>query len=709
MNFRFSVYTISFFLLLIFAGCEQEFDKYYKVPDNLIGTVLDVLKEDGNYRQFCKALELADYDDIIGKTGNFTVFAPNDSAFQEFFRVSGYASLDDIPEEELRSIVMYHIVFWSYSKYKLLYGLGIEDENSGYSTDNFRKETKYRPPVSSEADSAGRLFNVYHDYKFLSVFSSEYFGENNLDASNNYGFLYPGSVFTGFHVDNSSIREYDIPAQNGWIHKIDKVLVPADSHEQLLKKHPEFSDFKALLDKRASFIYDDISTRQQNGQGDINDDGKLDSLFRKNYKLNSVSYSLDMENIDGNGQNKVFTLFAPTNSALQRFLSERTTGYSSFADFDNFWMNWYLGHYIGYNYWPSQLSAMTKDWPMPLTSADPDCNISPEEIEFSKMASNGPFYGINTYLLPKDFETAAGPVFGNKDYSWFCELLIFYTIDVLLNNEDIRYTVFAPTNAAMASAGYSARDGLGGFGLYHSQNPLSPVIRSRAVDLIKSHIISGELDGSDFEAGTFIKTLQNTYLGITEEGIYGGGDIIVSKVGSPETGGSNGIVYPLDKMLISPSLSMLNVLADQAKHPEFQEFFKLLQQSGLILLDDDFNYTLLSNLATGVYYTCMVPTNQAILDGISSGSIPADPEALRQFLRYYFIEGSIFSDGKNSGNFKTTRYADDSHNNYSTLEIINSMNDLEVRDHQGNVSKAVSGNIMTTNGVIHQLESLLFY
>jgi uncharacterized surface protein with fasciclin (FAS1) repeats len=709
MNFRFAVYILFSFPILILSGCEQQFDKYYRVPDNLIGTVLDVLKEDGNYTLFCRALELADYADIIGRTGNFTVFAPNDSAFDEFFRESGYATLEDIPKEELRSIVMFHIVFWSYSKYKLLYGLGIEEENTEYTTDNFRKETKYRPPVSAEADSTGRLRNVYHDYKFLSIYSSEYFLENKLDAGYNYGFLYPGSFFTGFNTDHATILKYDIPAQNGWIHKISKVLVPPDSHEELLKKHPEFSDFKSLLDKRASYNYDAFSTRQQNGEGDINNDGKLDSLFRKFYKLNSASYSLDMENIEGNGQSRFLALFAPTNAALQHFLSERTTGYSSFADFDKFWMNWYLSHYFGYNYWPSQLATMTKDWPMPLTSTNPDCNISPDEIAFTQMASNGPFYGINSYLLPRDFETAAGPIFGNKDFSWFCELLVFYNIDVLLNNEDIRYTLFAPTNKAMASAGYSARDGLGGFGLYHSQNPLAPVIRSRAVDLIKSHIIAGELSESDFVTGTFVKTLQNTYLGIAENGIYGGGDPAVSQVGSPKSGGSNGLVYPLDRMLISPSLSMLNVLGDQAKHPEFQEFFKLLQQSGLILLDEDYNYTLLSNLATGVYYTCMVPTNQSIIEGRASGTIPTGIEELKQFLRYYFIEGTVFSDGKIAGIFKTTRFADDTHNNYSTVEIINAMNELSVKDHQGNIRQVISGNIMSSNGVIHQVESLLFY
>jgi uncharacterized surface protein with fasciclin (FAS1) repeats len=693
----------------LFTECEQQFDNYYKVPGNLIGTIVDVLKEDGNYTLFCQALEMVDYADIIGKTGNFTVFAPNDSAFREYFRQSGYAALDDIPAEELRSVIMYHIVFWSYSRYKLLYGLGIEEENSAYTTDNFRKETRYKPPITAETDSTGRNFNTFHEYKYVNVFSSEYFQEHKLDGSFNYAFFYPGSSYSGFQVDNARILQYDIPAQNGWIHKIDKVLIPPDNHEQILNKHPEFSEFRALLNKWADYTYDDASTHQQKGDGDINNDGKLDSLFRKTYQLNSNIFSLDVENVDGNGQSRTLTLFAPTNEALQQFMIDHTTGYSSIHDIDTYWINWYLSHYIGYNYWPSQLAHMTTDWSMPLVSITADGNVGQDNIVFSRLSSNGQFYGINKYLLPRSFEMAAGPVFGNKDFEWFCELLIFYKVDILLNNPDIHYTVFAPTNEAMAMAGYSAREGLGGFGLYQAQNPLSPVPRSRAVDLIKSHIIAGEMQPGDYEAGTFLKTVQNTYIGVEEGGIFGGGDPVVIPLGTPENSDVNGIVYPIENMLISPASDILEVLSDQTNHPEFLEFFKLLQASGLILLDAGFNYTLLSNLATGVSYTCMIPTNQAIVDGKAAGLIPDDPEQLKQFLRYHFIEGMVFSDGRNGGTYKTTRYADVTHNNYSTLNVLNEKYNLRVQDHQGNIRHVLTGNIMTSNGVIHQIDSLLIY
>ena len=148
------------------------------------------------------------------------------------------------------------------------------------------------------------------------------------------------------------------------------------------------------------------------------------------------------------------------------------------------------------------------------------------------------------------------------------------------------------------------------------------------------------------------------------------------------------------------------MLSALGENPEYREFFKLLQQSGLVELDEDFNYTLLSNLATGVSYTCMVPANQAIIDALGAGLIPSDADELKQFLSYYFITGTIFTDGKNSGIYKTTRYEN---NEYSTIEVINAKDDLKVTDHQGNTRQVISGNIMTADGVIHTIESLLYY
>ncbi|KON26304.1 hypothetical protein AC481_07420, partial [miscellaneous Crenarchaeota group archaeon SMTZ-80] len=180
-------------------------------------------------------------------------------------------------------------------------------------------------------------------------------------------------------------------------------------------------------------------------------------------------------------------------------------------------------------------------------------------------------------------------------------------------------------------------------------------------------------------------------------------------VGIALSGGTNGIVYPIDKMLISPGRNILNTLTDQVNFPQFQEFFKLLFEAGLILFDQDGNYTAMDNISTGVDYTCFIPGNSTIINAKGLGLIPDDTEELRQFLRYHFIEGVIFDDGKSSGMYSTTRYENEEENIFSEIEIKNEKHNLQVLDNQGNTRTVTTPNLMATDGVIHIIDELLFY
>lgn len=696
-------------VLLMCTACEKKFDEYYKVPDDLIGTILDVLEEDGNYSQFIRAVELVEFDDVLGKTGNFTVFAPDDDAFSSFFSESGYASLEDIPEEELKSIVYYHIVFWAYSKFMLQYGLNIQDEEIDYTTFNFKQPTRYTPPRTVEYDTLGRRFTVVHETKYIPVYTSEFFTELDLDPSANYTFLYPGSSFNGFHVDRAEVTEYDVPAQNGWIHRINKVLVPPRNHGEILRDMPEFSTFKRLLDKNTVYEYSNSYTITQDNEGDVNEDGILDSLFLKMNSIFPSGSSPDVENVAYDGYQNILILFAPTNDAIQEFLISRTSGYSSIYDIGEFWINWYLTHYIGMNYWPSQYRTLTEEWDRDLTSSLVDCNISEGDIHFSQMASNGPFCGLNKYFLPKIFESIAQPIMGDKAYESFSNMIVFYLVDKLLNEDNLVFTLFAPSNDAMTAAGYSFRDGLGGYGLYHSSNPLTPLSPRVAKDIVSTHVVFGELGDEGFEEGTFIETAQNTYIGVNQDGIFAGGDQTPSHRGAPELVNGKGIVYRIDRMLVAPDNTIFDIISNPGTYPQYQKFFQLCRESEMVVLNADLVPQSLDNISTGTYYSCFIPTNEALEEGLANGHIPMDADSLQQFLRYHFVEGVIFDDGKKSGEFNTTRVDEVSGYLFNTIEILNEKYNLSIRDNKGNTRTVITADQMAQDGVIHQIDSYLLF
>ena len=170
-----------------------------------------------------------------------------------------------------------------------------------------------------------------------------------------------------------------------------------------------------------------------------------------------------------------------------------------------------------------------------------------------------------------------------------------------------------------------------------------------------------------------------------------------------------GVLYKIDRMLISPRYSIFEILSNPGTYPQYQKFYQLCYQSGLILLDENQNPVSLNNISTGTYYSCFIPMNEVLEAGIANGTVPSDPVELEKFLRYHFVEGYVFSDGEKSGEFNTTRIDEDSGYLFNTIEIINQKNDLKIKDNLGNIRNVISANHMAEDGVIHLIDSLLLF
>jgi uncharacterized surface protein with fasciclin (FAS1) repeats len=278
----------------------------------------------------------------------------------------------------------------------------------------------------------------------------------------------------------------------------------------------------------------------------------------------------------------------------------------------------------------------------------------------------------------------------------------------LLNEENLEFTLFAPTNDAIQQAGYIFRTGLGGFGLY-GPDPFYPISRKEATDIVNTHIIFGELSMSDFEEGTFIETSQSTFLAVEQDGLYAGGDVTPSKIGDSKIVSGRGIVYEIDRMFVAPNKSIFDIISDPAIYPQYQKFYQLCYESGLLVLDTDNRPQNLDNVSVGTYYSCFIPTNEALESANADGSIPADVDSILQFLRYHFVEGVFFPDGEKSGIFNTTRIDEESGYLFNTIEVLNQKYDLRIKDNMGNIRNVVNPNHIVEDGVIHQIDSCLYF
>ena len=96
-------------LLTIFAiSCDS--DDNGNVITQLDPTISEFVAANTNYTSLLAALERANLTATLNGTDNFTVFAPNNAAFATFLNDNGFASLEDVPEDLLRNVLLNHVV-----------------------------------------------------------------------------------------------------------------------------------------------------------------------------------------------------------------------------------------------------------------------------------------------------------------------------------------------------------------------------------------------------------------------------------------------------------------------------------------------------------------------------------------------------------------------------------------------------------------------
>ena len=158
--------------LLIFSSCEKEDDapKDPMQPES----IADIASANADFSTLVEALIKTDLVETLSGGGDFTVFAPNNDAFDALFSALGVSGIQDISAEDLKPILLYHV-------------LG-EKKTSGMISAGY---------YSTMSPAQGRTASMYIG--------------TDMGVSIN---------------DAADVISADIEASNGVIHVIDAVLIP---------------------------------------------------------------------------------------------------------------------------------------------------------------------------------------------------------------------------------------------------------------------------------------------------------------------------------------------------------------------------------------------------------------------------------------------------------------------------------------------------
>ena len=225
------------FLLLtvtvLLTNCKKkQWDEYYGRPDTLEPPIYKLLESKGKFKQLLALIDKSGYKNTLSTAGYWTIFAPNDDAFQQFFQTSGYSSISAIDSTRAQAMVQYMLVFNGFNKDRL----DDYQANTGWVPDiAFRRRTAFYNSFYTDtpfnaakvkaisSNRNGGYVLAENNHKYLPYFSDKYFQQKSLTAAD-YTYFYPTSQYAGFNVVDAKVLEKDMPCENGVIHEIDKVI-----------------------------------------------------------------------------------------------------------------------------------------------------------------------------------------------------------------------------------------------------------------------------------------------------------------------------------------------------------------------------------------------------------------------------------------------------------------------------------------------------
>ena len=679
-----------FMLLLLSYSCKKNTFDEYERPDWLAGKVYTQVKAEENLSTFAKCLELTGYNDVINTSGSYTVFAPTNEAFQEYFNQnSKYKSVEDIPADELLSLVKYHIVQnpWSRDQLRSLDVNGwidpedeYNDKPRGYKRETLLMEKDHKYGVKTILGDRDQLIIVdtlqsswnrkviTNSRKYAPIFYQEYFGIYNLRLSD-YSFYFdrPFDNSDDIYYVNSKILGDEIFAENGFVYKVDRVVEPLPNAYEVLSDKDnayDYSEFLSLVEEFPSFSYNEQKTFDQAGA----DQGlKVDSLFDLTFP--DLTFDITSEKtkapISGGSFSNDVTirfhhgLIAPTNQAFDEFVQQYVAGsdqWGSLKDMPQRVKKIIANAYFSIN--PIYESDIENGF---YNGEEDVVTLDPGTIVQKIYGSNCTFLGVNKAVVPRAFKSIAGPVYRQPGYYTIMNAIEYSGLLSVLKKEEGEKMLFVESDANLrldSSLFYINRkidnityEGFYGYELVRPRKRHDYSVEELRI-LLMNQIAVEQPKG--IAKKEFLKTMAGNYLiwdneHTTVQGSdfskFGlkGSEVVTVKPRQISTDTDNGNTYQADSWFgftINTIYSKISA--------SFSMFDSLLTKAGLALPKESrYNF-----LSSNKIYTIFAPTNQA-LEAIQADTLTGTN--LENFLKLHFIQDEIiFTDGKLSPGYYTT-------------------------------------------------------
>jgi uncharacterized surface protein with fasciclin (FAS1) repeats len=692
---KIKILLLLFGLCIIGSSCKKNYGQFYAAPAGQAGHIYEQIAANPSLSIFKSAIDkVPGLKDILNTSGLYTIMAPNNDAFNKYFASQKYNSIDDVPKDQLSQLIKFHVL-----KYMLFQVNFLNPGITKLSFGQYKFETQDVMAFNEKINGISK--NIYYPGKQMQVYTPYFFTLNSVTLSD-YQTVYGAdshiSNDTQLNAMGGAVIIKDIAAGNGVIHIVDKVLVPPNNVFQEIDTNPEFADYDALLRKRfLTYAYNKTATLAQGNNGDVNGDGITDSLWNRTFSINPY---LDNENaLTTDGLNNLIsiTAFIPTKIAFANYLNTKFLYPNGFGTMDNVPTSTlqllYNSHFTNSLDWPSKIGVSEAS-----TGGDA-FTVSPSDVVNVKMASNGLFYTVNRVFEPAAFKAASGPAFFSPNYSYLANLLNQSGLLSLISSNLGTFTLLGATNAGFANAGVTLSGNT--FFKVRTTGPSPTVMTAAEIQkLLGNNILVGSFNTSTLTDG-FYPTQSGSFVAIKGGQITGELRNNPTSIINPNISGTNGYFQGTDQIVPDAQRSIFdNVNSSVASAPTTPYKFKELCALAGVLSKD---FVAITAVDAGTQYTLFAPSNEAIIAAQSAGVLPktgaqgtttltsAGAARLFNYIKYFFVKKSIFTDGKVTGTFPTSK----TDVNFNTIPLTVSYpgNVLTVTSVDGVQAKALVNNL----------------
>ncbi|UCH14995.1 MAG: fasciclin domain-containing protein, partial [Bacteroidales bacterium] len=704
-------------------------------PGNFSGSIYDALDSTGLFNYFILGVDTSEYGNQLKNT-LVTVIAPSDKAFEDYLEKHGYNSISGIPKNKLQNLIGHHIITWPQEP-----DIFREDPNLFKRQTNMPQDTVIKYDIISETDRT-----VHQESKYLQFYCPEIL--NYYEGTEDDYYILTGteiSPATGFNIYDVPVDSI-LPYGNGWVYYVDQVIEPFQNLDDWLMNSSDNSLLCEIFNRFSIYVYD--------GYYPTPDPIKRSSLFK-----NQRHYRIDMElcfetvgSLEGLSDVRIFpkarsnfTVLAPENDALISFIDSTFTNYPGFKDsisfinqptVNNLHKKAIVRAIISPYMFLEQII-----WPSDLYDGNATGNdgtsfmFSPQDISEYTMCSNGYAYKLKSFVTPRTFQSILKPVYTTPEYKYMTTAIDRVEIQNYLNDKDANYTLLLPTDEAFIKNNIfllTYDDYISAYGpdpeddfdndLNHNDlviysadttggNTPGRIGDQDLFELIFAHLFVESVNPTSQKQ--YALNAPGAYVGITENSAWSGGNLI-GKEGSRAVvpniiesfteSVDNGKVYVIDDLIQMPKYTIGELISE---YPAYSRFKDLCENAGLLdagILE-----------VYGDKPTVFIPTNDAIDQYIDDGKLPIEETALQNFIKYFFVDGTIFTSETINETFATLSVNDQLSTKYKivyrTAELNGTYENLQIKGSNNtsylNVIEGSESNVICTDGIIHQIDGVL--